>query len=203
VEITLEKIEIVKDRTGVSYREAKEALEAANGSEIDAIVAIEDTVNQSSYAKLTENGAKIVEKVKEYIKKGNIARLIVKKNGEVALNIPVNAVIVGTVLAPWLTAIGMFVGLGIRCDVELVKTDGTIIDVSGKAFETAETVKEKGTEVFDAARAKAFTAVDKAKDARDNVLADASEIKGVASEIKDVVKDAASEIKEVVKREQD
>ena len=27
MEITLEKIELVKDRTGVSYREAKEALE--------------------------------------------------------------------------------------------------------------------------------------------------------------------------------
>ena len=29
MEITLEKIELVKDRTGVSYKEAKEALEAA------------------------------------------------------------------------------------------------------------------------------------------------------------------------------
>ena len=31
MEITLEKIELVKDRTGVSYKEAKAALEAANG----------------------------------------------------------------------------------------------------------------------------------------------------------------------------
>ena len=31
MEITLEKIELVKDRTGVSYKEAKEALEAAGG----------------------------------------------------------------------------------------------------------------------------------------------------------------------------
>ena len=29
MEITLEKIELVKDRTGVSYKEAKEALERA------------------------------------------------------------------------------------------------------------------------------------------------------------------------------
>ena len=32
MEITLEKIELVKDRTGVSYKEAKEALEVADGS---------------------------------------------------------------------------------------------------------------------------------------------------------------------------
>ena len=37
MEITLEKIELVKDRTGVSYKEAKEALEAADGSVVDAI----------------------------------------------------------------------------------------------------------------------------------------------------------------------
>jgi hypothetical protein len=42
MEITLEKIELVKDRTGVSYKVAKEALEAANGSVIDAIINIEE-----------------------------------------------------------------------------------------------------------------------------------------------------------------
>ena len=45
MEITLEKIELVKDRTGVSYKEAKEALEAADGSVVDAIIAIEETVD--------------------------------------------------------------------------------------------------------------------------------------------------------------
>ena len=45
MEITLEKIELVKDRTGVSYKEAKEALEQAGGSVVDAIIAIEDTIN--------------------------------------------------------------------------------------------------------------------------------------------------------------
>ena len=38
MEITLEKIELVKDRTGVSYREAKEALEEANGSVVEVLL---------------------------------------------------------------------------------------------------------------------------------------------------------------------
>ena len=45
MEITLEKIELVKDRTGVTYAEAKSALEEADGSVVDAIIAIEETVN--------------------------------------------------------------------------------------------------------------------------------------------------------------
>ena len=39
MEITLEKIELVKDRTGVTYAEAKQALEETDGSVVDAIIA--------------------------------------------------------------------------------------------------------------------------------------------------------------------
>ena len=45
MEITLEKIELVKDRTGVSYKEAKEALERANGTVVDAIIEIEEKID--------------------------------------------------------------------------------------------------------------------------------------------------------------
>ena len=44
MEITLEKIELVKDRTGVTYAEAKAALEEAEGSVVDAIISIEETI---------------------------------------------------------------------------------------------------------------------------------------------------------------
>ena len=42
LEISLEKIELVKDRTGVSYKEAKEALEKSGGNVVDAIISIEE-----------------------------------------------------------------------------------------------------------------------------------------------------------------
>ena len=45
MEITLEKIELVKDRTGVTYAEAKQALEETDGSVVDAIIAIEEIIN--------------------------------------------------------------------------------------------------------------------------------------------------------------
>ena len=45
MEITLEKIELVKDRTGVSYREAKEALERTDGNVVDAIILIEEDID--------------------------------------------------------------------------------------------------------------------------------------------------------------
>jgi len=63
MEITLEKIELVKDRTGVSYKEAKEALEAANGSVVDAIVAIEEMIDHKSGSKVSEHGAQLMDKI--------------------------------------------------------------------------------------------------------------------------------------------
>ena len=40
-EITLEKIDIVRERTGASYSEAKEALEACGGNVVDALIYLE------------------------------------------------------------------------------------------------------------------------------------------------------------------
>ena len=40
-EITLEKIDIIKERTGVSYTDAKEALEECDGDVVNALIYIE------------------------------------------------------------------------------------------------------------------------------------------------------------------
>ena len=54
MEITLEKIELVKDRTGVTYAEAKQALEETDGSVVDAIIAIEEIINTGEEERLRE-----------------------------------------------------------------------------------------------------------------------------------------------------
>ena len=60
MEITLEKIELVKDRTGVTYKEAKEALEGADGNVVDAIIAIEETIDQKSSKKIGSQGEDLI-----------------------------------------------------------------------------------------------------------------------------------------------
>ena len=174
MEITLEKIELVKDRTGVSYKEAKDALEAADGSVVDAIIDIEESIDIKSKGKLGEQSAHVIEKVKEAIKKGNVAKIIVKKNDEVIMNLPVNVGIVGTVLAPWAAVAGVIAAFGTKCVIELVKEDGEIIDISEMATDTFEDVYEKGAEiadevkyksadVFASVKAKTSVAINKAK----------------------------------------
>ena len=75
MEITLEKIELVKDRTGVSYKEAKDALEAAEGSVVDAIIAIEDTVDEKPAKKVNEAATKPLIKLRTWLRRAISPRL--------------------------------------------------------------------------------------------------------------------------------
>ncbi|MEG0291268.1 MAG: DUF4342 domain-containing protein [Anaerovoracaceae bacterium] len=150
MEITLEKIELVKDRTGVSYKEAKEALEAADGSVVDAIISIEEEIDQMGKKSFGEQGTAIIDSLKELVKKGNVSKIVIKnKDGEVVLNVPVNAGILGAVVAPWGIIAGAIASFGFKCVIEVIKTDGTIIDVSDRANETAQKAKVKSNEVYD------------------------------------------------------
>ena len=74
MEITLEKIELVKDRTGVSYKEAKEALEKSEGSVVDAIIAIEESIDEKTSKSFSKKGEEILNKIKELVKKGNVSK---------------------------------------------------------------------------------------------------------------------------------
>lgn len=181
MEITLEKIELVKDRTGVSYKEAKEALEIADGSVVDAIIGIEESIDIKAKSRLGEHSLQMIDKIKSAIRKGNISKIIVRKDNEVLLNLPVNVGIIGTVLAPWAAVAGVIAVFGTRCKVELVKDSGEIIEISeiaNEAFEgaiekgaiIADEVKEKGTDVFENVKTKASDVINKAeKDDDDDV----------------------------------
>ena len=96
-----------------------------------------------------------IEKVKDLIRKGNVSRILVKRNGETVLNLPVNVGVVGAVVglssAKWVLLASVIATIGFGCTVEVVKADGDIINVmdeeSGKkvrdfASDTVEKVKE-------------------------------------------------------------
>jgi len=149
MEITLEKIELVKDRTGVTYKEAKEALEAADGSVVDAIIRIEENIDFMPSGKIGNSTSAVIDKIKEAIKKGNVAKIVVKKDGDIVLNLPVNIGILGTVLAPWAVIAGTIMALGTKCEIELVKEDGEVVNIADRASETFDAAKSKGSVIKD------------------------------------------------------
>ena len=203
MEITLEKIELVKDRTGVTYAEAKEALEETDGSVVDAIIAIEETVNAGKRERgLREKGQARFASLKGLIKKGNVARIQVKREDDIILNVPVNAGIVGICIAPLASIVAVVAALGFKCIIEIIKSDGTIIDVSDtvsdtvstafeKGSDVAEKVKEKGGELYEMGKARADEYTEKLKDTE---LYDKA--KDAAGDLKEKAKDAADDLME-------
>ncbi len=175
MEITLEKIELVKDRTGVSYKEAKEALEAAEGSVVDAIIAIEETINIKPGNKAGEFAAETVEKIKEMVKKGNISKISIKKDDETIVNIPVNVGLIGAVVAPWGVIAAAVAAFGFKCKIELTRDDGTVVDISRKAEGLASDVKERGSVVVDEVVAKGNAVYDEMMERAPEVVSDIRE----------------------------
>ena len=201
MEITLEKIELVKDRTGVSYREAKDALEACDGSVVDAIIAIEENIDSQKGGKTSEYVQTTMSKIKELVNKGNITKISVKRGDDPIVNIPVNVGLVGAVIAPWGVVAAAIAAFGFKCKIELTTDDGKVIDISEKAGNVANSVKEKSSVIVDEIKEKGGAVVgdikekapdyvEKVKDASQDVI---SNIKDKAPEYVEKVKDVSQE----------
>ncbi|MBR0373388.1 MAG: DUF4342 domain-containing protein [Mogibacterium sp.] len=144
MEINLEKIELVKDRTGVSYKEAKEALEKANGSVVDAIIDIEEAAGAKPEAETVRTFVDndFVGKVKAAIARGNVSRIMVKRDDDTILNLPLSIGVLGAFVAPWALIVGAIAAAGLNCKVEFVNDKGEVTDVNGTVKAKYEQVKE-------------------------------------------------------------
>lgn len=141
MDITLEKIDAVVDRTGVSYKEAKDALEKNDGNVIETIVYLEQQ-RKSWGSNVSNKGEEILDKLKEAIRKGNVTKIIIKKDGDIIMNIPITAGAIGTILSPPMAAIGLSAAMLSKCTFEIVKEDGQIVNVNDVVEKKADKVKE-------------------------------------------------------------
>ena len=75
----------------------------------------------------------VIDKIKELVKKGNVSRIVVCRNGQQILNIPVSVGAVGAVVglaaAKWVTLAAVLATIGLGCTVEVIKSDGAIVNV--------------------------------------------------------------------------
>mgnify|MGYP001002062686 CR=1 FL=1 len=128
----LEKVDLIKDRTGVSYKEAKEALDANDGDVVKALVYLED--NKKSWTEsMNVAGSDLIDKVKEIVKMGNVTKIRIKKDDKVIMDIPVTAGAISTVLLPQLTLVGAAVALVANCTIEIERPNsGTVTLIEEK-----------------------------------------------------------------------
>ena len=69
------------------------------------------------------SGAELAATANKFIHEGNVRRIIVKHEGQTIMEIPLTVGVVGTLLAPWLAALGAIGALLAHCSIEVVRTD--------------------------------------------------------------------------------
>ena len=155
-EITLEKIDILKERTGVSYTEAKEALENCDGDVVNALIYIEAKEQKKSPVfnmdEMYTTKDEFFAWIKDVIRKGNVSRVRIKKDEKVVVDIPVNAGIAAGLVGlymPALIGIGILTAVITKVTIEITKEDGTVEVVNTIIKNTVDEVKEKFNETKD------------------------------------------------------
>lgn len=159
--ITLEKVDMVRERTGVTYEKAKQALEASGGDVLEALIHIEKTQDTSNKNEGSENEfesktAVSIEELKAWIKqiidKGNVTRIKIKKDDAELIDIPVNTGIAAGVVAiaiPPILAAGVIAAIATKITIEVIKEDGSVEVINTQVSKVANDVKNKANDFAD------------------------------------------------------
>lgn len=111
----------------------------------------------------------VMEKIKELVKKGNVSRILVCKDGKELVNVPVNVGIVGGVVglaaAKWVVIAAVLATVGFGCTVQVIREDGVVTDVYTQ--EQAEKTRNVASGLVEEVKEKLNLdeVVDKAKEA--------------------------------------
>lgn len=150
--VTLEKIDQVVERTGVSFEVARDALNACDGDVIEAIINIEKDFGDEhpKNPKVSE----LLDTLRECVRKGNVSKIIVENDGEVLLNLPVTVGAVGIILAPVVALFGAGAAAFMKLNIKIQDEDGNITDVNQLAADKVQKFKKKGEEIKDELKTK-------------------------------------------------
>lgn len=163
--ITLEKVDMVKERTGVTYEQAKEALEICEGDVLEALIYIEKiqsiSENNTESSKSDDSNAISIEELKTWFKqiieKGNVTRIKIKKDDNELIDVPVNAGIAAGVIAiiiPPILAAGVIAAIATQITIEITKEDGSVEVVNKHVSKVANDVKNKAADFADMVKSK-------------------------------------------------
>ncbi|KAF1084069.1 nascent polypeptide-associated complex protein [Sporotomaculum syntrophicum] len=105
--IDLEKIDLIRNRTGVSYREAKKALDETGGDVIEALIKLEETdrsfigtMEQQEFTEKVQGRAQdIMEQIKSVLQRGQDTRIKVKQGERTVFEMPATMGALGVLAA--------------------------------------------------------------------------------------------------------
>lgn len=150
--ITIETIDQVMERVpGATYAQVKEALLKCDGDVVDAIILLQDNSKHTEEKKdkksfedvFGKDSEEIKEEITELIRKSNVVRIVIEKNGKIIMNIPISVGVVGVVFAPILSLIGLSASVLAKYRIKIENEDeGTTVDLGEFSEDKLNIIKD-------------------------------------------------------------
>ena len=126
----LSKIDMIRERMDISYREAKKLLDEADGDLVEALVRAEALKERGWTDRLVEAGQDLAGQVKTYIDKGNETKVKFKQGDKTLFEVPATLGVLGVAAALASTELAVVAGIGAmaaianKVSLEVQKPDG-------------------------------------------------------------------------------
>ncbi len=114
MQITLEQVEVLKEKAGLSYRETLELLEKAEGDLVRALAMLEE--EGQYFFTADEHEEKLWQK---FLRKGKEMRIKVNRPGGTLFRVPLVLGLIGAVAFPRAASLSMLALLLTRCSLEV------------------------------------------------------------------------------------
>lgn len=118
--IDLDKIDILRERGKVTYKEAREALEAAGGDIVEALVYLEEKIKSGVRE---GNHIEIMNRAKGLAQKGLTTNIEIRSETKKVAEIPAPLGVLGAVFLPKVSALGVVLLLLSRYSLKLGQGD--------------------------------------------------------------------------------
>lgn len=132
----LSKIDMIRERMDISYRDAKKMLDEADGDLVEALVRAEALKERGWTDRLVEAGHDLAGQVKTYIDKGNETKVKFKQGDKTLFEVPATLGVLGIAAALASTELAVVAGIGAmtaianKVSLEVQKPDGDIKVIS-------------------------------------------------------------------------
>jgi len=148
----LQKVDTIRERAGVGYREARQALSEAGGDIVEALARLEEQRGEQGAApdrddreaRFAVSGRGLVDKVREIIRQGNVSHIRIRQGDRILLEFPVTVGVVGTVLLPYLAALGVVACMVTSCTIEVRRRPGDTEDDRQRRTNAAAEAESRG-----------------------------------------------------------
>ncbi|OEH86163.1 hypothetical protein BHU72_11525 [Desulfuribacillus stibiiarsenatis] len=99
----LQEVQTISSYTGANMKEAYQAYMRCNKDVIQAIIELEEVETPAIYERVMIHSEELFEFLRNVVAKGNVSRVVIKRDDKVLMSLPVTMGALGVVMFPYMS----------------------------------------------------------------------------------------------------